>query len=111
MTLETIGVVKAINRYPVKSMRGEQLASATLRWIGIDGDRQYAFVRAENCSRFPWLTGREFSELVTWSARYDEPDNPRHSKLRVTAGDEACYEIDDPELRQRLVRAAGEDIA
>lgn len=110
MTLEEIGIVQAVNRYPVKSMGGEVLTAATLRWSGIDGDRQYAFVRAENRSRFPWLTGREVSELVTWSARYDEPDNPRQSKLRVVAGDGTAYDVNDPELRERLGRAAGEEV-
>lgn len=107
--MEEIGTVKAIYRYPVKSMRGESLGAANLRWTGIDGDRQYAFFRAANGSRFPWLTGREVSELVTYSARYTEPDNPRHSAVRVTAGD-VEYAVGDPALCQRLSRAAGEEI-
>ena len=39
--VKPIGRVTAIYRYPVKSMGGESLRSATLRWQGIDGDRQY----------------------------------------------------------------------
>lgn len=104
-----LGTVKAICRYPVKSLQGESLATATLRWPGIDGDRQYAFLRAENRSRFPWLTGRELPELVTWSARYSDPDAPRTSPVRVVAG--GCeHDVGDPELRERLSRAVGEEV-
>jgi hypothetical protein len=47
-----IGQIEAIFRYPVKSMRGEQLDAATLGWHGIDGDRRFAFRRLE-CSGVP----------------------------------------------------------
>src|SRR5437660_1616921 len=107
--MEQIGVVKAIYRYPVKSMGGESLPAATLRWPGIDGDRQYAFYRAANASRFPWFTGREQSELVTYSARYLEVDNPRRSAVRVSAADRE-WDVADPELCDHLARAAGEEI-
>src|SRR5436853_7371656 len=104
-----IGTVKAIYRYPVKSMGGESLRSAALRWPGIDGDRQYAFYRAANMSRFPWLTGREVPEMVTYSARYVEADNPRHSAVQVAArGHE--FLLGDPELRKLLSGAAGEEV-
>lgn len=109
MDRDPVGIVKAIYRYPVKSMGGESLRSANLRWPGIDGDRQYAFYRAANSSRFPWLTGRELSDMVTYSARYLEPDNPRHSAVHVTV-DERDYQVADPELRERLSHAAGEEI-
>ncbi len=32
-----VGVVAALNRYPVKSMAGETLAEADLRWSGLRG--------------------------------------------------------------------------
>lgn len=48
-----VGHVRALNRFPVKSMAGERLDMAELDWQGIEGDRQYAFVRAANGTRFP----------------------------------------------------------
>jgi uncharacterized protein YcbX len=107
--VDYLGRVKAIYRYPVKSIGGEILASATLRWSGIDGDRQYAFYRAGNASRFPWLTGREVSDLVTYSARYVEPTNPRHSEVLVQTPEQE-YSVSDPKFIEKLVRAAGEEI-
>lgn len=107
--MDHIGRVKAIYRYPVKSVGGEALASATLRWPGIDGDRQYAFYRVANASRFPWLTGREVSDLVTYSARYVDPTKPRQSEVIVKTP-EREYSVNDPELHRKLSRAAGEEI-
>jgi MOSC domain-containing protein len=104
-----IGRVTAIYRFPVKSMAGELLRVANLRWQGIEGDRQYGFYRAANTSRFPWLTGREVAELITCSACYLAPDDPRHSRLIVTIrGDQ--FDINDPRLHDYLSRAAGEEV-
>jgi uncharacterized protein YcbX len=64
-----IGTIAAINRFPVKSMQGEVLECASLRWTGIDGDRQYAFYRAANRSRFPWLTARVVAGMVRYMPR------------------------------------------
>jgi hypothetical protein len=36
-----IGHVEAIYRYPMKSMRGERLESATFGWHGLEGDRAW----------------------------------------------------------------------
>jgi uncharacterized protein YcbX len=43
-----IGHVEAIYRYPVKSMRGERLESATFGWHGLEGDRRLAFRRIDH---------------------------------------------------------------
>lgn len=109
MTLDDVGTVQAIYRYPVKSFHGETLQSATLRWSGIDGDRQYAFVRENSRSRFPWLTGRELSPLVTYAARFAEPENPRKSSVRVRVGADE-YDLGDEALRTRLEEATGEPV-
>lgn len=61
-----VGVVAALNRYPVKSMAGETLAEADLRWSGLRGDREYGFVFADRPRRFPWLSGRDVASLVRY---------------------------------------------
>lgn len=103
-----IGTVAEIWRFPVKSMRGEKLERATLRWTGITGDRQFAFVRSEDKSRFPWLTGRELPEMLLYRALYANPDDPRNSGIGVTAPDGRFFDIWDKELARRLEDAAGE---
>ena len=105
-----IGTVRALYRYPVKSMRGESVDAVTLRWQGIDGDRQYAFYRAANTSRFPWLTGREVSAMVIYAARYLDPANPRRSRVGVTGPGGGERDVGEASLRDELSAAAGEEV-
>jgi uncharacterized protein YcbX len=107
----TIGRVTALTRFPVKSMAGEPLEEAELGWTGLAGDRRYSFLRSSSRSHFPWLTGREVSSLVRHAARYQQPDNLRHSPVQVTdpAGD--VIALDDPALAARLAAEAGEPVA
>ena len=39
--------VVGINRYPVKSLQGEQLSETTIDPTGLDGDRRWGIVEAE----------------------------------------------------------------
>jgi uncharacterized protein YcbX len=105
-----VGTVAEIWRYPVKSMHGERLDRADLRWTGIAGDRQFAFVRSANRARFPWLTGRDLSELVLYRAHYADPANPRESAIRITAPDGQAFDIWDTALARRLGEGAEEPV-
>jgi uncharacterized protein len=62
-----IGRVEAIFRYPVKSMRGEGLESATVGWHGLEGDRRLAFRRMDDGSGFPWLTATKVPDLLLFA--------------------------------------------
>lgn len=62
-----IGHVEAIFRYPVKSMRGEQLKAANLGWHGLDGDRRLALRRLDDRSDFPWLTASRLPDLLRFT--------------------------------------------
>jgi hypothetical protein len=99
-----IGEIAALARFPVKSMGGEELEEAPLGWNGIAGDRQWAFVKADGHSRFPWFTGRDFSPLVLYRAHYPEGADPKQVKPLVTAPDQWTADIDDPALSARLER-------
>lgn len=109
MTLREVGTVKVINRFPVKSFGGESLLSAALKWSGLDGDRQYAFHKVADGSRFPWLTGRAVSTVVTYAVRFVEADNPRKSAVRVLAAGRE-YDLRDEALRRHLSEAIGEEV-
>ncbi len=102
------GTVAEIWRYPVKSMRGERIDRAEFRWTGIAGDRQFAFLRADDRSRFPWLTGRVLPELVLYRACFDDPEDPRNSPVSVIAPDGQSFGFWDPALAQGLGDIAGE---
>jgi uncharacterized protein YcbX len=106
--MTVIGHVRALNRFPVKSMAGEQLGVAELDWQGIEGDRQYAFVRAANGTRFPWLTAREVPAMVLHRARFADPAKPKTSAVLVETPDGATLSLHDPLLKGHLEAGAGE---
>ena len=64
------GTVHSLWRYPVKSMRGEELETAFLGFSGVYGDRVFAFTRSGGPGGFPWLTGREQAAMLLYSPRF-----------------------------------------
>jgi uncharacterized protein YcbX len=108
---EIVGRVVEITRYPVKSMAGESLEAAELDWQGIEGDRQYSFYHAADRSRFPWLTGRDLSDLVRYRARFRDPAAPKTSPVDIVAPDGGAWTVDAPELIDHLAAAIGSQVA
>ena len=108
--MSIVGHVAALNRFPVKSMAGEPLEVAEIDWQGVEGDRQYAFYFRDSGSRFPWLTGRDLSELVLHSARFADPAAPKTSAVEIAAPDGWRGRVDDAALLERLSAAAGAPI-
>ena len=104
---ELVGHIAAITRYPVKSMGGDLLQQAEIDWQGLEGDRQYAFLKAGDGTRFPWFTGRDLSELVRFRADYDDPADPRRSGVTVTAPSGERWPVTSPALLERLETASG----
>lgn len=108
--IETLGRVLEIVRYPVKSMAGERMPVAEIDWQGLEGDRQYGLVRRRNTTRFPWFTGRDFSDLVLYRATYDDPERPRTSPVTVVAPDGVELSLNNPKLIAALEAKAGEPL-
>jgi uncharacterized protein YcbX len=69
-----IGKVDSLWRYPVKSMRGEELDEAFAGFSGIYGDRLFAFRSSASPKGFPYLTGREQRRLLQYRPRFRYPD-------------------------------------
>lgn len=104
---ELVGHVAAITRFPVKSMAGEACAAAAIDWQGIEGDRQWAWLRAGDLTRFPWFTGRDRSALVRYVAAFDDPADVRRSAVGVVAPDGGRWRLADPAFRAHLEALAG----
>ncbi len=103
-----VGQIKAIYRYPVKSMRGESLEEAGLGWYGLDGDRRFAFIREDQAnSGFPWLTGRQIPEMLQYVPRFVAPDNLLQSEVEVTTPRGRVLPVHSSELREELAHAYG----
>jgi uncharacterized protein len=72
--MSAVGKVDSLWRYPVKSMRGEELEEAFLGFSGVYGDRLFAFRSSASPKEFPYLTGREQEELLLYRPRFRHPD-------------------------------------
>jgi len=99
-----VGRVRAIYRYPVKSMAGELIASAQLGWHGLDGDRRLAFVRRRAQGGVPWLTASKLASLITYVPLRDAED-ALPSRVRTPKGEE--LELRGDALRAELTSAHG----
>ena len=72
--MAVIGKVESLWRYPVKSMRGEELHEAFIGFAGVYGDRLFAFRSAARPKGFPYLTGREQMNMLLYRPRFRHPD-------------------------------------
>ncbi|MEM7032915.1 MAG: MOSC N-terminal beta barrel domain-containing protein [Chloroflexota bacterium] len=97
-----VGTIAHLYVYPVKSMQGIAAEEAELFWYGFRGDRKCAFVRSENGSNFPWLTGRQTANLVRYQPYFVEPADPFASAIRVKTPDENDYALEDQALQTEL---------
>lgn len=100
-----LGHIAGIARFPVKSMRGEPLAEVEVGFQGLPGDRRYAFVQADSRSPFPWLTGREYPQLVRYAPAFEA--RPGRPGLLVTNPAGVTRPVDSDELRVELEGATG----
>jgi uncharacterized protein len=68
--MSIVGRVESLWRYPVKSMRGEQLQEAFAGFPGVYGDRVYAFSSSAAPRGFPYFTGREQEQMLRYRATF-----------------------------------------
>lgn len=102
--------VAALYRYPVKSMQGAKLDSATLTQLGIPGDRGWALrVRATGKA----ASAKRYPALLLCRARYlDEPAAGKPPPpTEVELPDGTLARSDDPRSDERLSRLLGADVA
>src|SRR5580700_4981541 len=97
--MQSVGVIRQLTRYPVKSMQGESLPSLTLTLQGFAEDRRYAFVQAASRSSFPWLTARELPELLYYRTSVENAGTPEVAVTVMTAHGES-WPIHSDDLRK-----------
>ena len=118
-----IGKVESLWRYPVKSMRGEELDEAFAGFSGIYGDRLFALKSSASPKGFPYLTAREQRRLLQYRPRFRYPDkaarpinlteaesmganpvsaDPAELMVDVETPDGETLAIDDPALIEML---------
>jgi uncharacterized protein len=95
MARRQIGVVGALWRYPVKSMRGESLDEAWLTERGINGDRVWA---VRELDRGGIMSARTFPRLLDCRARYEaDPAVDPAAPIRIETPDGGTVLPDDPQ--------------
>ena len=124
-----VGQIGSLWRYPVKSMRGEQLEQAFAGFPGVYGDRVYAIRSSASPRGFPYFTGRDQGQMLRYLAAFRHPDRmamppnlaeaqalgpgitPLYADVTdlvvdVTTPSGAVLAIDDPRLLDRLREGA-----
>jgi uncharacterized protein len=107
--MQSVGVIRQLARYPVKSMQGEALSSAALTLQGFEEDRRYAFVQATSRNSFPWLTARELPELLYYRTSVERAGSPEVSVTVATPGGEN-WVVGSDELRETLEARSGRSL-
>jgi len=123
--MSIVGKIDSLWRYPVKSMRGEELDEAFAGFSGIYGDRLFAFKSSASPKGFPYLTAREQQRLLQYRPHFRDPDkaarpinlaeaesmganpvsaDPSELMVDVETPDGRTLAIDDPALTD-VVRA------
>ncbi len=95
--MSIIGTVESIWRYPVRSMRGEELAQARIGVGGVEGDRLFAFRSSVSRPEFPYFTARQQHAMLKYRPRLRAPDS-----AEVEMPDGRTVAIDDPALIDSL---------
>jgi hypothetical protein len=103
-----VGHLSALHRYPVKSLMGESLETATLGPKGIPGDRAWA-VRDE--ARGGIQGAKKIPSLMNCAARYlEEPSQDHVPPPQITLPDGSRFLASDEKAAARLSAATGREL-
>jgi uncharacterized protein YcbX len=120
-----VGKVESLWRYPVKSMRGEELEELFAGYAGVYGDRLFAFKSSAARKGLPFLTGRDQRHMIRYRPRFRDREkaarpvnlddaaklSPRVNPVSASAAElmidvetpaGRIFAIDDPELMESL---------
>ncbi|MGE3075521.1 MAG: MOSC domain-containing protein [Dehalococcoidia bacterium] len=99
----SLGQIKHITRYPVKSMRGEAMEAVDVDFVGLPLDRAFAFVKDGDFSPFPWFTARDCPQLLKCEPVIGEGKWP----VMSTKTPEGEFVLGSPEFREKLFGWSG----
>jgi uncharacterized protein YcbX len=103
--MNRIGTVESLWRYPVKSMRGEEVAKMFISFSGVHGDRLFAFRSSAGPANFPYLTARNQPAMILYRPRFRDSAKtaaPADLMVEVATPDGQTLAIDDPGLLRAL---------
>jgi len=104
-----LGTIAAIWRYPVKSMRGEEVDEGEITERGLLGDRAYALIDVETGQVVSAKNPRKWGNLFDFQSILLE--SPSHNDAvpaaRITLPDGTTVRTDDPGVEKRLSALVG----
>ncbi len=103
-----LGIIAQLFRYPVKSMRGLSVNSATLGFHGLAGDRRFAFRRIAETGGFPWLTAGRMPSLLLYQPLEQNEGEAVPTHVQTPEG--RVLELRSEELRQELSQRFGKEL-
>ncbi|MGA9721425.1 MAG: MOSC N-terminal beta barrel domain-containing protein [Candidatus Binatus sp.] len=108
--MQTIGAVKEIWRYPVKSMAGERLNRANVGALGIHGDRGWA-IRDEKAGEI--RNARKLPRLLHCVAVYlrEPSEDDEVPPAQITMPDGTTFRSDSSEANARLSELLGRPVS
>jgi uncharacterized protein len=113
--MSIVGTVDSLWRYPVKSMRGEELEEAFVGFSGVYGDRYFAFRSSARPKGFPYLTGREQQRLLRYRPRFRRPEKaaepPNLAEAQLITPGINPVNADPEDLRVDVETPSGEILA
>ena len=83
--MSIVGTVETLWRYPVKSMRGEELDEIFAGYAGVYGDRLFAFESSANRKGFPYFTARDQPHMLRYRPRFRHPEKAAQPVNRAEA--------------------------
>src|SRR5437762_11919567 len=72
--MATIGTVESLWRYPVKSMRGEEMNEAFMGFSGFYGDRCFAFTSSTARKGCPYLTATQQDKMLRYRPQFRDAE-------------------------------------
>jgi uncharacterized protein YcbX len=107
------GRVAAVWRYPVKSMRGEEVEAADVTERGLLGDRGYALIDAETGKAASAKNPRRWPGLFDFAAQYAEPprDTDRLPPALIVLPSGETLRTDQADIDERLSAMLGRRVS
>ncbi|MGZ5866104.1 MAG: MOSC domain-containing protein [Xanthobacteraceae bacterium] len=98
------GTVESLWRFPVKSMRGEQLLEATVNERGLLGDRAYALIDTDTGRVVSAKSARLFPDVLNCDAKFVQP--PQNGGdipvVHITLPNGTAVRSDAPDIDRKL---------
>lgn len=105
-SLQAVGTVVAVRRYPVKSMQGEELNAAWLTLRGLLGDRALALVDTADGKIVSAKNPRKWPAMFDFRSEFVQPPQRGESlpPVRITLPDGSSLTSDQPDIDEALSR-------